>query len=220
MNDSTGGEGLGGIVESIKLQARWAELEPYRTAKTENYIARAITQVKKKLDQTRVFISKEPDGVLVPSSVIVARIYRDIVLALSTNTELNEDYAQLLLRVVSGIKYGLSPEEKNLAFLDVCLLNEIVVHNNIVAAHGGDPVLDISGLKYFWDFFAEPDERGWTSSARFCAFIGEVAHASKDGRGSDRGFLETINIMALRHGRGEETFLSLDVGKMLSSVDW
>lgn len=213
-------DGIKNFIDSMQVKARWNELEEFRSEKMETRLASALRIVGKKLDKTIVFNEQAPDGAMVSGDTIVNRVNRDIVFGLGKNEQLNEDYAELLLKIVSGIKYSTTGEEKNLSFLDLCLVNEMMVHNNILTAHGGDPADNIEGLKYFWELFSEPDDRGWVSSARFCSFVGQVAHATKGGRGSDRGFLETFNIMALRHKRGEQNFIDLDVDKMLNSVNW
>lgn len=218
MNDEA--EDMKDFIDLVHLKARWNELEPYRSEKTETRLASALKIVEKKFDGTLIFNDRAPEGVEVPGTAVVTRLNRDMVYGLSKNESLNDDYSELLLKVVSGMKYKSTGEEKNLSFLDMCLVNEMMLHNNVLSSSGGDPADNIEGLKYFWDFFAEPDERGWVSSARFCSFIGQVAHATKGGRGSDRGFLETFNIMALRHKRGEQNFIDLDVDKMLNSVNW
>lgn len=199
---------------------RWNAVSEHVSENARRRFSAGVKMLPEKLDGALIVNQEMPFGVVVPGNQISAVIGNDMIAALSEHDTFNEAYADLFLKIIAGIPYGMSPDEKHMAFLDVKMFGEMLVLNNALIAHGADSAASLDGLEYFWDLLAVPDESGWVSSARFCAFVGQIVHASKSGLGSERGFIETFNILALRHRRGEENFVDLNVAQMLNSVEW
>lgn len=204
---------------SMKAATHWNEIKEFVPDKTESDIRVILSTIVHKFQGTEFIQQHNNEPVKVNGEVVAEKLKPNLILGLQPIESMNIDYVDFMLELVASMDTEkASDAERLLFFRDLESLSEIFIFNNMLRVHHRDAADDTEGLKYFWNL---NKEAGYPPE-RLTSFVGSVAYSSKTlGAGSDRGYLQTINILAVRHQQNRDDFRSLSSAEeMLKAIPW
>lgn len=204
---------------SMKAAMHWSQVKEYVPAETEDKIRSILLTIAQKFQNTEFIRQSNSEPIKVSGEVVSEKIKPNLILGLQPSESMNVDYVNLMLELVLAMDtHKASDAERLLYYRDLETISELFIFNNMLRVHNRDAAESIDGLKYFWELNKEAEN----SSERFTSFIGSIAYSSKNmNTGSDSGYLQTINILAVRHQQNLDDFRSLSSAEeMLKAVPW
>lgn len=205
---------------AVQISVRWQQLEPFRDEDIDSMFKSILNVIGNKFHGAELLM-RDGDTQKFSGYSIAESNKIKMILSLNPDKELNRDFLKLLYAFVLSLEVNNADSlESGLKVRDISVLLDLMQYNNMLRMNRIEPASTIDGLKYFWDHYQKESSTQNEAAQNFIIFVSEIAHTSKRVQASDQGYLETLNVLAVRHQNNKDDFRELMADDMISKVSW
>lgn len=202
----------------------WDSVKEYVDPPTQRNLISSIDQVCSLFSGVQIEL-RGMRMTKVKESDLVPVMAKKFAKALSTDTQMNYDFMELCLDVLSSMDMrSASPFEVQMKLRDIVVLSDVMRINSELLADVGrgsgvpfHPADNIDGMRYFWQYHKSRESHPSRAAQKFCMFLLELV-TTMQLTGKRENFVTMLNKLAVPHAKNTEGFQRMTLGTMLEKM--